>query len=95
MQTQRGRRTHPDVCPLVQALSSPCSLPVPCKTKWQESGPTCTVVGPVLWNVLQMSSSCLTLLNDHPVLTICTLCPILQTGGHDLAEQMEVQLQNR
>ena len=34
-----------------------------------------------------MSSSCLTLLNDHPILTICTLCPILQAGDHDLAER--------
>ena len=38
-------------------------------------------------HLLQMSSSCLTLLNDHPVLTVRTLCPALQAGGHDLPER--------
>ena len=40
-----------------------------------------------LWKLLRMLSSCLTLLNDHPVLTICTLGPILQAGGHGLAKR--------
>ena len=48
-----------------------------------------------MWNSLQMSSSCLTLLNNHPVLTICTLCPILQAGGDDLAGRRKCSFRTR